>query len=234
VISFVVPAYNEERLLGRTLAALHGAARELAQPYEVIVVDDGSTDRTAAIAAAGGATVVSVQFRQIARVRNAGGAAATGDILIFVDADTVVPPSTLRATLAALDRGAVGGGASVYIDGKLPIWVRLFMVPFRFAFRVGRLAAGCYVFSRRADFEAVGGFDKQLYAGEELALSRALGRRGRFVVLREPVMTSGRKVRTHSSREVAHLCFRVLRHGTKPLKTRDDLALWYGERRDDL
>jgi glycosyltransferase involved in cell wall biosynthesis len=234
VISFVVPAYNEERLLGRTLAALHAAARELAQPYEVIVVDDGSTDRTAAIAAVGGATVVSVQFRQIARVRNAGGAAATGDVLIFVDADTIVPSSTLHATLAALDRGAVGGGASVYIDGKLPIWVRLFMVPFRFAFRVGRLAAGCYVFSRRADFEAVGGFDKQLYAGEELALSRALGRRGRFVVLREPVMTSGRKVRTHSSREVAHLCLRVLRHGTKPLKTRDDLALWYGERRDDV
>src|SRR5215467_13374571 len=88
VISFVVPAYNEERLLGRTLAALHSAARALSQPYELVVVDDGSTDRTAAIATAGGATVVSVQFRQIARVRNAGAAAATGEVLIFVDADT--------------------------------------------------------------------------------------------------------------------------------------------------
>lgn len=233
MISFVVPAYNEERLLGRTLAAIHAAAGELARPYELIVVDDGSTDRTAAVAREHGARVVGVQFRQIARVRNAGAAAATGDILIFVDADTTVPPATLHATAAALDRGAVGGGASVYIDGKLPLWVRLFMVPFRFAFRAGRLAAGCYVFSRRSDFEAVAGFDAQLYAAEELALSRALGRRGRFVVLREPVMTSGRKVRTHSSSEVVRLLFRVLRHGTRPLKTRDDLTLWYGERRDD-
>jgi glycosyltransferase involved in cell wall biosynthesis len=233
VISFVVPAYNEERLLGRTLVAIHTAARELARPYELIVVDDASTDRTAAVARENGARMVGVQFRQIARVRNAGAAAATGDILIFVDADTIVPPATLRATLGAVDRGAVGGGASVYIDGKLPRWVRLFMVPFRFAFWIGRLAAGCYVFSRRSDFEAVGGFDEQLYAAEELALSRALGRRGRFVVLREPVMTSGRKVRTHSASEVVRLLFRLLRHGTRPLKTRDDLTLWYGERRDD-
>jgi len=234
VISFVVPAYNEERLIGRTLDAIHTAARELARPYEVIVVDDTSTDATASVAREHGARVVGVRFRQIARVRNAGASAATGDVLIFVDADTLVPPATLRATAAALDRGAIGGGASVYIDGRLPLWVRLFMIPFRFAFRIGRLAAGCYVFSRRSQFEAVGGFDEQLFAAEELALSRALGRRGRFVVLREPVITSGRKVRTHSLREVTHLFLRVLRHGTRPLKSRDDLTLWYGERRDDL
>jgi glycosyltransferase involved in cell wall biosynthesis len=233
VISFVVPAYNEERLIRRTLDAIHTAARELARPYEVIVVDDASTDGTASAARAGGARVVEVRFRHIAKVRNAGAAAAAGDVLIFVDADTIVPPATLRATAAALDRGVVGGGASVYIDGKLPLWVRLFMIPFRLVFRIGRLAAGCYVFCRRSEFLAVGGFDERLYAAEELALSRALARRGTFVVLTEPVMTSGRKVRTHSSWEAAHLVLQVLRHGTRPLKTRDALTLWYGERRDD-
>ena len=234
MISFVVPAYNEERLLGRTLAAIHTAARELARPYELIVADDASTDGTAAIARENGARVVRVRFRQIARVRNAGAAAAAGDVLIFVDADTIVPPATLRATAAALDRGAVGGGASVYIDGKLPLWVRLFMPPFRLSFRICRMAAGCYVFCRREDFEAIGGFDVRLYAAEELALSRALAGRGKFVVLAEPVMTSGRKVRTHSSREVVQLFLQVLRHGTRPLKSRDALTLWYGERRDDI
>jgi glycosyltransferase involved in cell wall biosynthesis len=234
VISFVVPAYNEERLLARTLAAIHTAARELARPYELIVVDDASTDQTAAIAEASGARVVRGAWRQIARVRNAGAKASAGEILIFVDADTIVPPTTLRATTAALDHGAIGGGASVYIDGKLPLWVRLFMRPFRLAFRIGRLAAGCYVFSRRSDFEAVGGFDERLYAAEELALSRALGRRGRFVVLSEPVMTSGRKVRTHRSSEVVRLLFGFLRHGTRLLKKREGLTLWYGERRHDL
>lgn len=234
MISFVVPAYNEERLLGRTLAAIHTAARELGRPYELIVADDESTDRTAAVACESGARVVAVRFRQIARVRNAGAAAAAGDVLIFVDADTLVPFGTLRATAEALDRGAVGGGASVFIDGKLPLWVRLLMPPFRFAFRTGRLAAGCYLFCRRNDFLAVGGFDEQLYAAEELALSRALGRRGRFVVLREPVMTSGRKTRTHTSWEVVQLLLRLMRHGTSVLKTRDRLTLWYGERRDDI
>jgi glycosyltransferase involved in cell wall biosynthesis len=234
VISFVVPAFNEERLLGRTLAAIHTAARELGRPYELIVADDASTDRTASVAHEHGARVVAAQFRQIARVRNAGAAAAAGDILIFVDADTIVPPATLRATAAALDGGAVGGGASVYIDGRLPLWVRLLMPPFRVAFRRGRLAAGCYVFSRRSEFLAVGGFDEQLYAAEELALSRALGRLGRFIVLREPVMTSGRKARTHTSWEVVRLLLGLLRHGPSVLKTREGLTLWYGERRDDL
>jgi len=78
VISFVVPAYNEERLLGRTLAALHAAGRELARTYELVVVDDASTDQTAAIADAAGARVVRGAWRQIARVRNAGARASTG------------------------------------------------------------------------------------------------------------------------------------------------------------
>ena len=234
MISFVVPAHNEERLLGRTLAAIHTATRELATPYELIVVDDASTDGTASVARASGARVVDVRIRQIARVRNAGAAATTGDTLIFIDADTIVPPSTLRATLAALDRGAIGGGASVYIDGRLPLWVRLLMPPFRMSFRIGGLAAGCYVFCRRTAFLAIGGFDERLYAAEEIALSLALRRRGRFVVLRDPVITSGRKVRTHSAWEVVQLLLGLLRHGPGLLKTRDGLTLWYGERRDDL
>ena len=233
MISFIVPAHNEERLLDRTLDAIHTAARDLAIPHEVIVVDDASTDRTASIAHAAGARVIGVHVRQIARVRNAGASAATGDTLIFVDADTIVPAETLRATIAAVDRGAVGGGASVYIDGSLPLWVRLVMPPFRLSFRLCRLAAGCYVFCRRRDFVAVGGFDEQLYAAEEIALSRALARRGPFVVLAEPVRTSGRKARTHSAWELVRLLLEFLFRGTRILKNRDRLGLWYGERRDD-
>src|SRR5262249_50482799 len=90
MISFVIPAYNGEQFLGRTLTALTAAARGLGQPFEVVVVDDASTDRTGAVAREHGARVVPVAHRQIAATRNAGARAAAGEMLVFIDADTVV------------------------------------------------------------------------------------------------------------------------------------------------
>ncbi len=72
VISFVVPAFNEERLLPATLEAIHVAGQATGTDYEVIVVDDESSDGTADLAAAAGARVVHVRHRQIAATRNAG------------------------------------------------------------------------------------------------------------------------------------------------------------------
>jgi glycosyltransferase involved in cell wall biosynthesis len=234
MISFVVPAYNEERLVGRTLEALHDAARAVAEPYELIVVDDGSVDETAAIADANGARVVRVQFRHIARTRNAGAHAAVGDPLIFVDADTIVPAATVRATIEALRQGAVGGGATVHVDGRLPFWAWLLLPVVRGILRAGRLAAGCYVFCSREAFDAVGGFDEQLYAAEEIAFSRTLRRKGRVVILRESVTTSGRKLRAHSGWEVLRLTAALMRQGTALVRSRDRLSIWYGDRHDDV
>jgi glycosyltransferase involved in cell wall biosynthesis len=73
MISFVIPAHNEAALIGRTLAAVHESTRQLAEPSEVIVVDDASTDGTGEIARGHGARVVPVHFRRIAATRNAGG-----------------------------------------------------------------------------------------------------------------------------------------------------------------
>ena len=72
MISFIVPAHNEQASLGRTLEAIHQAARVVGQPYEIIVVDDASTDATPEIAAQNNARVVSVNHRQIAATRNSG------------------------------------------------------------------------------------------------------------------------------------------------------------------
>src|SRR3712207_6473552 len=110
MVSFIVPAHNEERLLGPTLEAIQSAAAQLRIRHELIVVDDASTDRTAEIARGHGARVVAVDVRQIARVRNAGARACSGSILIFVDADTVISGDVVKASLSALERGAVGGG----------------------------------------------------------------------------------------------------------------------------
>jgi glycosyltransferase involved in cell wall biosynthesis len=233
VISFIVPAYNEELLLGRTLSALHAAAQAIGESYELIVADDASTDRTAAIAEANGARLVRVAHRKIAATRNSGAREAKGDLLIFVDADTVVNEPVVRAALQAVRDGAVGGGCDFQFDGRLPMWGKLLIFTFRPVYRVARLAAGCFLFCTRQSFEAVGGFDETLYAAEEAFMSRALKRQGPFVVLRESVLTSGRKLRAHSLREVLGVFARVAFFGLKRIRTRQGLDIWYGNRRDD-
>src|ERR1041385_6473051 len=197
MISFIVPAYNEERLLGRTLHALLAAGNDLAEPYEIIVVDDASSDATVSIAKDLGVQVVSVNHRQIASTRNSGARAAKGDLFIFVDADTVVTSAPVSEAVRAMRHGVVGGGAAVRFDGALPRYARLLVPLFVSLFRVAGLASGCFLFCTRTAFETVGGFDESLYGSEEIAMSEALKRRGRVRILREEVVTSGRKLRAH-------------------------------------
>jgi glycosyltransferase involved in cell wall biosynthesis len=233
MISFIVPAHNEEMLIGRTLSALTKAALLSRQPFEVIVVDDASTDRTAAIASEHGARVITVSRRQIAATRNAGAIQASGELLVFLDADTVVNPGVIAATLTAIRQGAVGGGCAVRFDGRLPLYGQVFVAVMVPAYRVLSLASGCFLFCTREAFHAAGGFDERLFAAEEGAMSRALGRQGRFVVLREFVVTSGRKFRAHSAREVLGLLTRLALSGPESVRRREGLDLWYGERRPD-
>ena len=234
VISFVIPAFNEERLIGATLSALNATARSIGEAYEIVVVDDGSTDRTAAIAREHEARVVTVAHRQIAATRNSGARAALGDFLFFVDADTLVDPTVVRAALEALRSGAVGGGAAVAFDGEVPLYAKLMLPLLVVVFRTLRLAAGCFLFCTRAAFAATGGFDESFFGAEELVMSTALKRHGRFVVLRQAVMTSGRKLRTHSVWEIVRLLGRLALRGTGAIKQRPGMELWYGERRDDV
>ena len=125
MISFVVPAHNEQACLGRTLQAIHESARVVDQPYEVIVVDDASTDATSDLARQNNARVVSVNHRQIAATRNSGGRAAPGERLFFVDADTTINPRAVASALRYMDKGAVGGGAPTLFEGIVPLYIRL-------------------------------------------------------------------------------------------------------------
>src|ERR671935_427314 len=105
MISFIVPAYNEETELPSTLAAIRAAASGVAQPFEIIVVDDASTDSTPEIAEQAGARLVSIHRRQIAAARNAGARAARGEYLFFVDADTRINQSHVTKAMAVLEAG---------------------------------------------------------------------------------------------------------------------------------
>lgn len=233
MISFVVPAFNEELLIGGCLEAIHIAARSVGRPYEIVVADDDSSDGTRRVAESNGARIVRVSHRQIARTRNAGARASTGEMLVFVDADTLVSPAVVHAAIGILESGAAGGGSEIRFEGRIPLYVRLLLPVFLAYFRMVRFAAGCFVFCTRKAFEAVGGFDERLFGAEEIALSQALKRQGRFVVLRETVTTSGRKLRAHSGWEVLRLFAAFAFRGPGLVRTREGMAIWYHRRRQD-
>ncbi len=230
VVSLIIPAHNEQALLGDTLRNLAASAAALGAPHEIIVVDDDSTDRTAEIASALGARVVRVHLRHIAAARNAGAREAKGDIFVFIDADTLVPASVLTAAVKTIRDGAIGGGAMPLMDSDRPRWAARTVAIVVWVLRTARWAAGCFVFARRDAFERVGGFDERYFASEEIHLSRALKRHGRFVILEDRVITSARKARQFSAVHTLRQFVRALWPGT--LKRRERLPFWYGERRD--
>jgi glycosyltransferase involved in cell wall biosynthesis len=230
MISIIIPAYNEEALLDGTLDAARAAAATLGSPYEIIVVDDGSTDRTAKIAAEHGARVVGVNVRHIAAARNAGARVAAGDLLIFVDADTLVTPAVLQGAVRSIDAGAVGGGAGARQDSNDPRWGPAVFGFAAWLMRTAGWAAGCFMFVRADVFHRAGGFDERYFASEEIHLSRAVKKHGRFVILRDKVITSGRKGRLFTGRAVLWQFVTALWPAN--LKRRDRLGIWYGGQRE--
>jgi len=232
-ISFIVPAYNEEVMLGATLASLAAAAEPLAVPFEWIVVNDGSTDRTAEIARAHGAQVLDVNLHKIGAVRNAGARAARGDLLVFVDADTLVSERTLREMLQAVDSGAIAGGARVRLDlHGVSWWGRALAGASCWALYRLRFAGGCFLFVRREAFEAVGGFDERYFASEEIHLRIALAKHGRFAMAAHPVVSSGRKLRLFRPAHIARQMLRFCVRGFAMVRRREGLDLWYDGRRE--
>ena len=232
MLSFIVPAHNEEHELPETLRAIQRAAEASGERSEIIVVDDASEDATAEIATRQGARVVPVNLRQIAAVRNAGARLATGDILFFVDADTRISPRHVPLALAALAKGASGGSARIALDMQVPLWARIFVSVFCAIYFSAKLGAGAFLFTRRTSYEAVGGFDEQYFAGEEVYFTLALKKLGPFVILAEPIVTSARKVRMHGPRFVLSQSFFILLGGKRSLRRREKLDLWYDGKRE--
>ena len=204
--SIVIPAYNEEELLPRTLRSVQQAMSTIDLSGEVIVVDNNSTDKTASIARQSGARVVTEAINQISRVRNTGGRAANGRYLIFLDADTTISTELLDKTLALLASGEhCGGGVQVYGDTELTLFSGMFMSLWNsLSLRFG-WAAGCFVFCLREGFDAVGGFSEKVYASEEIWFSRELRAWGRtrslqFEIITEPgIVTSMRKLHWYTT-----------------------------------
>lgn len=232
MVSFIIPAYNEELELPATIAAIRRAAEKIDNPYEIIVVDDGSTDATAQIARHAAAQVVSIDRRQIAAARNAGAHVARGKVLFFVDADTRVNHRHVSGAIASLNDGYAGGSARVRVDGEVPLWGRVFVKSFCAIYFAVNLGAGAFLFTTREKFEKIGGFNEELFVGEEVYFSLALRKLGRFKVLREPIVTSGRKLRMYPAHQIFGNMFAVIFGGMRVVTRRDKLDIWYNGKRE--
>jgi len=239
-ISVLVPAFNEAEGLAAALASIRAALDAFAErgwATELIVCDNNSTDATPAIAAAAGARVVFEPVNQIGRARNAAAAAATGDWLVFVDADShpTRPLFADAASAIASGRCLAGGSVVRMDDGR---WFgRALVAGWNVVSRVMRWAAGAFIFVEARAFRAVGGFSPHLYATEELDLFRRLKRqarreRRRIVILRRhPLRTSGRKMHLYTPVEFARLGLWTVLTGGRALRRPQDLFVWYDGRR---
>ncbi len=199
MISFIVPAHNEQACLGGTLRAIHESARAAGVPYEIVVANDASTDATAEVARENGARVVSVNHRQIAATRNSGARAAVGERLFFVDADTTINAEAAAEALRQMDKGAVGGGGPVRFgkDEVVPLYIQLVSV-FQVVFtKAAGFTGGAFMFCTREAFRATGGFNERLFWAEEARFHPEIETRGALC----GVVEAGVDVRAAFSRD---------------------------------
>ena len=239
-ISVIIPAFNEEQLIGETLRQVKAAMTAFSRrgwATETIVCDNNSTDRTAELSRAGGAVVVFEPVNQISRARNSGAAAATGDWLVFLDADSH-PSAELFAEVAGqIEAGrCLAGGSTVRVEDHYPVG-RLISRLWNGISRAGTLLAGSFIFCEAAAFRQVGGFSNELFAGEEIDLSQRLKQlarsmKRRIVILhRYPLLTSARKMHLYTPWEHLRFVLRTVFSHRKVLTDRDACHTWYDGRR---
>lgn len=239
-LSIVIPAFNEARLIERCLQSVAvSIAADQASSFtsEIIVVDNNSTDNTAELARQAGARVVFEPINQIGRARNAGAAQAIGEWLLFLDADSLLSPQLLADIVRVIESGKyVGCGSTLQMDG-LPWWANVTLLLWTGTSILFRWAAGALIVCRRDAFQEVCGFDQDLYALDEIRLSKQLKQWGRrhglqFTILTgHPLETSSRKVSLYSGREIAAQIFRIFIFPKKTLQDKKHLSVWYDGRR---
>ena len=177
-ISVIIPAYNEESYIAATLDSINVAAERMRSSanasLETIVVDNNSRDGTAEIAEGRGARVVHEPSQGISKARNTGARNADGDVLVFVDADVIVPPAILEAIHDTMSNpSCVGGGVDVEYTPRRRS-MRLYLRGWKILGRLLGMVQGATQFCRRTAFEQIGGYDEAAWIGEDVDFYWAL------------------------------------------------------------
>lgn len=199
-VSVIIPAYNEERCLPRTLERIQRALSLVSRPSEIIVVDNDSQDGTKQVAESFGAKVFLETEHNISRVRNTGARNSTGDVLIFIDADTLVPETLFQKITAVMaDENCFGGAVAVEYEELARKWVKYYLSGWKFWGRVFNMAQGAAQFCRKYVFEGLMGYDQTIFMGEDIEFYWRLTRfakrnKGYLYFVEQPkVTTSSRR-----------------------------------------
>lgn len=168
-ISVIVPAYDEEQYLPETLEYIGKALSIAACSSEIIVVDNDSQDATKRIAESFGAKVFLEKEHNIAKVRNTGAKNSNGDVLIFIDADTLVPETLFQKINAAMENEKCFGGAvAVEYEEFERKWMKYYLLGWKFWGTVFNMAQGAAQFCRKSVFERLEGYDQTIFMGEDV------------------------------------------------------------------
>lgn len=172
----------------------------VASPSEVIVVDNDSQDGTKQVAEDFGVNVLLEKEHNISKVRNTGAKSSTGDVLVFIDADTIVPEELFQTILAVMEDSHCRGGAVAVEYGIVRSrWIGLYLLGWKFWGALFNMAQGAAHFCRKSVFEDLDGYDETIYMGEDIdfywRLSKFARRNKDYVYFMEhpTVKTSARR-----------------------------------------
>jgi rSAM/selenodomain-associated transferase 2 len=203
-LSLILPVLNEAATLPAQLAALQGLRT---RGTELIVVDGGSGDGTAELARPAADRLLDAP-RGRATQMNAGAKASRGEVLLFLHADTTLPPAADDLIRSAIATGAAWGRFDVRIDGRQPL-LRIVERMMNWRSRLSGIATGDQaIFVRRDLFERVDGYP-ELPLMEDIALSKRLKRFAPPACLRQRVITSGRRWEKHGVLRTILLMWRL-------------------------
>ncbi|MCA9302237.1 carotenoid biosynthesis protein [Candidatus Nomurabacteria bacterium] len=231
MISFIIPAYNEEEYLPHCINSIRETCANIEEPYEIIVVNNCSTDKTAQIALSLNCKVFFQAERGIAKTRNLGAKNALGDKIIFIDADSILNIKILQTSLSKLKQEKVCV-SSITSFAEYPGALTRLVWFYNLLSRIFSLGVGQYIAIKKEAFEKVNGFDDNYYAFEEIDLLRRLKKqygRQSVEVLWIPVESSNRKFTKESNNDILKFITQLIAaiNGRPVGKNKSELSFWY-------
>lgn len=233
MLSIIIPAYNEEKILPSTLTQAFKCVNACKIECEIIVVDNNSNDKTAQIAKKHSAKVVFESVNQIARARNTGAKNADGEFLIFLDADTKITETLINKAVNLMQNNYAGGGALIKFDTHIHWSHQTVMSLWNKFSQTFNIAAGCFIFCTKEAFTETDGFNEKYYASEELHFCIALKKwaqkrkQGVTIITDERIVSSARKLHQFSNLQIWGLLLLCLIFPIFVLSKRMCHSFWY-------